>query len=134
MVPRSDNLPKILLFRHKIHHRSQTINPKEAAMQKDVHSLLESSEFKSLVAKRAKISILLTILLFLSYYGFVLLIGYNKPFLAQKLDEATATTLGIPLAVSVILASWLLTVIYVVWANAIYDPEVKRLRAKLFGK
>jgi len=109
-------------------------HPKEAAMQKDVHSLLESSEFKSLVAKRAKISILLTILLFISYYGFVLLIGYNKPFLAQKLDEATATTLGIPLAVSVILASWLLTVIYVVWANAIYDPEVKRLRAKLFGK
>ncbi|MFA7347542.1 MAG: DUF485 domain-containing protein [Desulfurivibrionaceae bacterium] len=103
-------------------------------MQKDVHSLLESSEFKALVAKRAKISILLTMLLFVSYYGFVLLIGYDKPFLAQKLDETTATTLGIPLAIGVILASWLLTVIYVVWANAIYDPEVKRLRAKLFGK
>lgn len=103
-------------------------------MQKDVHSLLESSEFKSLVTKRAKISIMLTLLLFVSYYGFVLLVGYDKPFLAQKLNETTATTLGIPLAVSVILASWLLTVIYVVWANTIYDPEVKRLRAELFGK
>src|SRR3989338_2947613 len=124
---------------NRLFFRAKTITaviqpPKEAAMQKDVHSLLESSEFKSLVAKRAKISILLTILLFISYYGFVLLIGYNKPFLAQKLDEATATTLGIPMAVAVILASWLLTVIYVIWANAIYDPEVKRLRAKLFGK
>jgi len=101
-------------------------------MQKDVHSLLESSEFKSLVTKRAKISILLSILLFFSYYGFVLLIGFNKEFLAQKIGETT--TLGIPMAVAVIIASWVLTVIYVIWANAIYDPEVKRLRAKLFGK
>ena len=101
-------------------------------MQKDVHSLLESSEFKALVAKRAKISILLTILLFVSYYGFVLMIGFDKEFLAQKIGETT--TLGIPVAVGVILASWVLTVIYVVWANTTYDPEVKRLRAKLFGK
>ncbi|MHB1013865.1 MAG: DUF485 domain-containing protein [Desulfurivibrionaceae bacterium] len=101
-------------------------------MQKDVHSLLESSEFKSLVAKRAKISILLTMLLFVLYYGFVLLIGFDKPFLAQKIGETT--TLGIPIAVAVIILSWLLTVVYVLWANAIYDPEVKRLRAKLFGK
>ena len=101
-------------------------------MQKDVHSMLESSEFKSLVAKRTKISILLTMLLFVLYYGFVLLIGFNKPFLAQKIGETT--TLGIPMAVAVIILSWLLTVVYVFWANAIYDPEVKKLRAKLLGK
>ena len=56
------------------------------------------------------------------------------PPVTEQAAGAIQTTLGIPLAVSVILASWLLTVIYVVWANAIYDPEVKRLRAKLFGK
>ncbi|MFZ5775602.1 MAG: DUF485 domain-containing protein [Thermodesulfobacteriota bacterium] len=103
-------------------------------MEKDVHSMLESSEFKGLVAKRAKVSTILCLLLFACYYGYILLIGFNKPYLAQKLSEEGATTLGIPLAVSVILASWLLTVIYVLWANASYDPEVKRLRALLLGK
>lgn len=101
-------------------------------MQKDVHSLLESADFKALVAQKAKTSILLLLLLFASYYGFILLIGFNKPFLAQKIGETT--TLGIPLGVAVIIAAWLLTVIYVVWANTSYDPEVKRLRAQLLGK
>ena len=99
-------------------------------MQKDVHTMLESSDFKALVAKRGKISTLLMILLFVFYYGYVLLIGFNKPFLAQKIG--VSTTLGIPLGVGVIVASWLLTVVYVLWANSIYDPEVKRLRTKLF--
>jgi uncharacterized membrane protein (DUF485 family) len=103
-------------------------------MQKNVSDLLESSEFKSLVVKRGTVSIVLLLLLFVSYYGFVLLIGFNKSFLAQKLSETGATTLGIPLGVAVILAAWLLTVIYVVWANTIYDPEVRRLRALLLGK
>lgn len=101
-------------------------------MQKDVHSLLESQEFRALVAKKASTSIVLSILLFLCYYGFILLIGFNKPFLAQKIGETT--TLGIPLGVAVIIAAWLLTVIYVVWANSSYDPEVRRLRAQLLGK
>lgn len=101
-------------------------------MQKDVGNMLESPEFKSLVIKRAKISWLLMILLFLIYYGFILLIGFNKPFLAQKIGDAT--TLGIPLAIAVIILSWLLTVIYVVWANSIYDPEVRKMRAQLLGK
>lgn len=101
-------------------------------MQKDVHSLLESADFKALVAQKAKTSILLLLLLFASYYGFILLIGFNKPFLAQKIGETT--TLGIPLGIAVIIAAWLLTVIYVVWANTSYDPEVKRLRAQLLGK
>lgn len=101
-------------------------------MQKDVHNLLESREFKALVAKKAKTSIVLSLLLFATYYGFVLLIGFNKPFLAQKIGETT--TLGIPLGVAVIIVAWLLTVIYVIWANTSYDPEVKRLRAQLLGK
>lgn len=103
-------------------------------MQKNVRDLLESKEFKALVVKRGTVSIVLLLLLFATYYGFILLIGFNKSFLAQKLSETGATTIGIPLAVAVILASWLLTLIYVVWANSSYDPEVRRLRALLLGK
>lgn len=90
------------------------------------HDMLESREFKHLVAKRWSVSIVLTIILFVIYYGYILLIGYNKPLLATKIGEYT--NLGIPMGVGVIVLSWVLTVIYVVWANKSYDPEVKRLK------
>lgn len=100
-----------------------------AQERKTAHELLDSADFKRLVAKRWTVSIVLTILLFIIYYGYILLIGYNKPFLAQKIGEVT--TLGIPLGVATIVLSWVLTMVYVIWANNVYDPEVKRLKNQL---
>jgi uncharacterized membrane protein (DUF485 family) len=37
------------------------------------------------------------------------------------------TPIGIPLGAGVIVGSWVLTAIYIVWANQRYDPEAKRL-------
>jgi len=93
------------------------------------HELLESADFKGLVKKRWAISIVLTICLFVLYYGYILLVALNKPFLATKIGEAT--TLGIPLGVAVIVISWVLTAIYVFWGNTTYDSEVKKLKDRL---
>jgi uncharacterized membrane protein (DUF485 family) len=98
-------------------------------MPKTTDELLASRDFKRLVSKRWTVSIILTILLFIIYYGYILLVAVDKPFLAQKVGEAT--TLGIPLGVLVIVLSWVLTVIYVIWANSSYDGEVKRLKDQL---
>lgn len=98
-------------------------------MSKHAHEMLESPEFKRLVAKRWSVAIILTIVLFVIYYGYILLIGYNKPLLATKIGEYT--NLGIPMGVLTIVLSWVLTVIYVIWANKSYDPEVKRLKDQL---
>jgi uncharacterized membrane protein (DUF485 family) len=72
---------------------------------------------------------MLTIALFVLYYGYILLVATNRAILAQRVGEVT--TLGIVLGVAVLLFSWVLTAIYVVWANRRYDPEVDRLRARL---
>ncbi|MDD3552991.1 MAG: DUF485 domain-containing protein [Deltaproteobacteria bacterium] len=101
-------------------------------MQKSVQKILDSKDFKQLMSKRATVSTILMVLLFAIYYGYIFLIGLNKQFLTQKIGEVTP--LGIPLGVAVILAAWVLTVIYVVWANATYDPEVKRLKGQLLSK
>ncbi|MFZ5586522.1 MAG: DUF485 domain-containing protein [Thermodesulfobacteriota bacterium] len=98
-------------------------------MPKTTDELLASRDFKRLVSKRWTVSIILTILLFIIYYGYILLVAVDKPFLAQKVGEAT--TLGIPLGVLVIVLSWVLTVVYVIWANSSYDGEVKRLKDQL---
>jgi len=60
------------------------------------------------------------------YFGFVLLIAFNKPLLATKLGAGLS--LGILLGALVIVLSWLLTWGYVRWANAHYDTELERHR------
>jgi uncharacterized membrane protein (DUF485 family) len=91
--------------------------------------LLASREFRHLVTRRWRTSLVLTFLLFVLYYGYVILIAVNKPLLATRFGGVTP--LGIPLGAAVIIGSWVLTAIYIVWANRNYDPEVARLRDSL---
>lgn len=90
-----------------------------------IQKVLESKEFKELVAKRWAISLVLTFLMLFVYFGFILVLAFNKPLLAQKIGEHV--TLGIPVGVGVIVFAWLLTGIYVRWANTVYDSEVHRI-------
>ena len=96
---------------------------------KTTHEVIESKEFKHLVSTRWTVSLILLALLFVSYYGYILLIAADKAFVSQKIGEVT--TLAIPLGVASIVIAWLLTAFYVLWANAKYDPEVERLKKEL---
>jgi len=91
-----------------------------------------SPEFKSLVSRRWTVAAILTFVVFLSYYGFILMIAYAKPAIAQKIGKAT--TLGIPLAVLVIVIGFIVTFAYVLWANSKYDQIVSSLKHKLKEK
>ncbi len=56
---------------------------------KSAHEVVESADFKALVAKRWKVSMALLVLLFVSYYGFVILVATAKDFVNQKVGEVT---------------------------------------------
>ncbi len=98
-------------------------------MKQSARQMLDAAEFKELVSRRWTISIVLTLALCLTYYGYIVLIAVNKAFMARKIGSVT--TIGIPLGVAVILVSWVLTAIYVVWANRAHDTEVRRLKTKV---
>jgi uncharacterized membrane protein (DUF485 family) len=98
-------------------------------MDAAARKVLESAEFRRLVRRRWTVSLLLSTCLFVLYYGYILLVGLNRDLLATRVGEAT--TLGIPLGMGVIVGAWLLTAIYVAWANRRYDAEVRALRARL---
>ena len=95
-------------------------------MGKSAHEIVTSDRFKALVRKRWGVSIILTFLLFVSYYGIILVIAYGKEFLSQKVGEFT--NWGILLGIFGIVFAWLLTAIYVVWANNVYDKEVDSIK------
>ena len=91
--------------------------------------VLESAEFSLLIRRRWTVSLVLTACLFLLYYGFILLVGLNKPFLATRIGDVV--TLGIPLGMAVIVGAWALTALYVLWANRRWDADARRLRDRL---
>ncbi|MCL4537211.1 MAG: DUF485 domain-containing protein [Nitrospirae bacterium] len=99
--------------------------------KKTAHEIMEDSDFKSLAGQKNSISVVLTILELVLYFGFIGLIAYNRPFLSSKLSGAI--TIGIPIAVGTIVLSWVLTGIYVRWANKKYDLLVKKVKEKVGG-
>jgi uncharacterized membrane protein (DUF485 family) len=93
--------------------------------------LLESNDFRHLVTRRWRVALLLTLALFVVYYGFILLVATQRAVLAARVGETM--TLGIVLGMAVLVLAWVLTAAYVGWANRNYDPEVQRLRDRLRG-
>lgn len=91
--------------------------------------ILNDIDFKKLCSKKNSISIVLTLLTMFVYYGFIFLIAFNKPFLASKITQTI--TVGIPVGIGVIVFSWLLTGIYVRWANKKYDLLVEKVKEKI---
>lgn len=84
------------------------------------------SRLRALAAARWRVALTLTTAMVIVYFGFISLIAFDKPLLAVRITPGLS--LGILLGVVVILASWLLTWIYVRWANTHYDAELRRLR------
>jgi uncharacterized membrane protein (DUF485 family) len=78
--------------------------------------------------KRWTVAITLTGTMLVVYFGFVLLIAYDKPLLGRIL--APGLSLGILLGAIVILVASALTGIYVRWANGSYDAELDALKVR----
>jgi uncharacterized membrane protein (DUF485 family) len=85
------------------------------------------ASFRALAVRQRRVAVLLTSLMLVVYFGFILLVAYAKPLLGRKLGSGLS--LGILLGALVIICAWLLTWIYVRWANTHYDRELERHRA-----
>jgi uncharacterized membrane protein (DUF485 family) len=77
-------------------------------------------------AARWRIALALTVAMMAVYFGFILLVAFNKPLLGRVI--APGLSLGILLGVLVIVAAWVLTWVYVRWANTHYDARLGGLR------
>lgn len=83
-------------------------------------------DLDALAARRFRIGVVLTLIMLVVYFGFILLIAFSKPLLGRLLTDGLS--LGMLLGVLVIFATWVLTWVYVGWANRVYEPEIRRLR------
>ena len=77
-------------------------------------------KYQELKAKRTSLGWWLALAMMLVYYGFILLVAFNKPFLAQRLGDGV-TTIGMPIGLGVIVFTIVITGIYVRRANTEFD-------------
>ena len=85
-----------------------------------VERILQHPKYRELKSKRNRFGWLLAVLMLIVYYGYIALIAFNKPFLAQPIGNGV-TTLGIPLGMGVIVFTIVITGIYVRRANSEFD-------------
>ena len=83
------------------------------------------SDLQQLARARARIATILTLAMIVLYFGFVTLIAFDKPLMGKLITRGLS--LGILLGALVIVGSWLLTWVYVRWANTHYDAAVGRI-------
>jgi uncharacterized membrane protein (DUF485 family) len=85
-----------------------------------VQRIASNPKYQELKAKRTSYGWWLTLAMMVAYYGFILLVAFNKPFLSQRLGEGVMT-MGIPIGFGVIIFTIVITAIYVKRANKEFD-------------
>ena len=82
--------------------------------------IARNPKYQELKAKRSSFGWWLTLLMMIVYYGFILLVAFNKSFLSQRLGEGVMTV-GMPIGLGVIVFTIVITGIYVRRANSEFD-------------
>ena len=88
----------------------------------DIVARIEKNpKFLQFVKMRNNYSIVLSIMMMVVYFGYILLVAFNKQFLATKISVGAVTSIGIPLGVGVLVFTIVITAIYVRRANSKFD-------------
>ena len=91
-----------------------------------VAKIQANPRYQELKRKRNAFGWTLTVLMLVVYYGYIGLIAFDKEFLAKPMGTGV-TTLGIPIALGVIIFTVLITGIYVRRANTEYDAMTQQI-------
>ncbi|MDP3132576.1 MAG: DUF485 domain-containing protein [Burkholderiaceae bacterium] len=91
------------------------------------HRIAAHPKYQELKRKRTSFGWLLTALMMIVYYGFILLVAFNKEFLTQKIGPGVMT-LGMPIGLGVIVFTVVITGIYVRRANSEFDDLTEDIK------
>jgi uncharacterized membrane protein (DUF485 family) len=88
--------------------------------------LTSLDRMRAVARTRWRLAGALTATMMAVYFGFLSLVAWAPQALGRRL--VPGLSLGVLLGALVIVAAWLLTWVYVRWANAVYDPMVAEQR------
>ncbi len=89
--------------------------------------ILRDPTYQQLVAERRRLALLLSAVVLVVYFGYILVIGFAPALFARPIWTGAVTTVGIPVGLFVILLAFAITGIYVRAANRRFDGQVADL-------
>jgi len=100
-------------------------------MSQDVTArIMADPDFHALTTRRSRFAWTLAGVMFVVFYGFILLVAFAPQVLAQKIGAGAALSIGWPIGAGIIILAWVLTAIYVRRANS----EFEALTVKILEK
>ena len=95
-----------------------------------VQRIKANPKYQKLVSMRSTFGWTLASMMLVVYYGYILLIAFDKELLARKIGDGV-TTWGIPIGLFVIVFTVVITGIYVQRANKVFDDLTAEIRKEV---
>jgi uncharacterized membrane protein (DUF485 family) len=95
-----------------------------------VQKIKANPKYQKLVSMRSTFGWTLTAMMLVVFYGYILLIAFDKELLARKIGNGVMTW-GIPIGLFVIVFTVVLTGIYVQRANKVFDNLTTEIRKEV---
>ena len=83
---------------------------------------------QELVSKRNSLALKLGIFVLIMFYSFITIVAFNKDLFAIKVAEGYITTIAFPIALAILVISFLTTLVYVRRANGEFDDLTNDIR------
>lgn len=102
-------------------------------MTEELVDRIESNpKYKELVSKRNSFSLKLGAFILVMFYAFILTIAFNKEVLATKIGDGV-TTIAFPIALAILVISFITTLIYVKRANGEFEDLTNEIKKDVKG-
>lgn len=85
-----------------------------------VDKIENNPKYQELVSKKNSLGIKLGVFVLVMFYAYILTIAFNKEVLATKIGDGV-TTIAFPIALAILVISFLTTIIYVRKANGEFE-------------
>ena len=92
-----------------------------------VDRIENNPKYQELVSKRNSFGIKLGVFVLVMFYAFILTIAFNKEVLATKIGDGL-TTIAFPIALAILIISFITTLIYVKRANGEFEDLTNEIK------
>ena len=93
-----------------------------------VDRIESNPKYVELVSKRNSFALKLGIFVLVMFYSFIITVAFNKELFATKLSEGAMTTIGFPIALAILIISFITTLIYVKRANTEFEGLINEIK------
>ncbi len=93
-----------------------------------VERIEANPKYQELLKKTDSLALKLGIFILVMFYSYITIIAFNKELFAAKVWEDGVTTIAFPIALAILVISFLTTLIYVKRANGEFDDLTNEIK------